>query len=65
MQRLRVEFHCHTNASKDSLTTPEALVEAARRKGLDRVIVTDHNSIRGAQAARALDPARIIVSAPT
>ncbi len=61
MDRLRVEFHCHTIASKDSLTRPEALVRAARRKGLDRVIVTDHNSIHGARAAQALDPERIIV----
>ncbi len=61
MDLLRVEFHCHTNASKDSLTRPEALVAAARRKHLDRVIVTDHNSTRGALAAQALDPGRIIV----
>jgi predicted metal-dependent phosphoesterase TrpH len=61
MTILRVEFHCHTIASKDSLTRPEQLVEAAKRKGLDRVIVTDHNSTRGAEAAQTLDPERIIV----
>jgi predicted metal-dependent phosphoesterase TrpH len=61
MSRLRVEFHCHTAASKDSLTTPVELVAAARRKALDRVIVTDHNSIQGALAAHALDPERVIV----
>jgi len=58
---LRVEFHCHTNASKDSLTTPRELVDACRRKGIDRVIVTDHNSIAGARAAQALDPELVIV----
>ena len=58
---LRVEFHCHTNASKDSLTTPRELVETCRRKGIDRVVVTDHNSIVGALAAQALDPERVIV----
>jgi predicted metal-dependent phosphoesterase TrpH len=61
MPTLRVEFHCHTLASKDSLITPLALVRAARRNGLDRVIVTDHNSIQGALAARRLDPVLIIV----
>lgn len=61
MDLLRVEFHCHTDASKDSLTRPQALAAAARRKGLDRVIVTDHNSIRGALAAQTFDPQRIIV----
>ncbi len=58
---MRVEFHCHTVYSKDSLTSPERLVAAARRKGLDRVIVTDHNTIAGAQAAQALDPQRVII----
>ena len=57
----KVEFHCHTSASKDSLTTPADLVRAARRRGLDRVVVTDHNSIEGAKAAQALDPELIIV----
>ena len=56
-----VEFHCHTNASKDSLTLPEALVARARRKGLGRVIITDHNSIAGARLAQALDPEFVIV----
>ena len=58
---LRVEFHCHTNASKDSLTTPADLVATARQKGIDRLIVTDHNTIMGARAAQALDPELVIV----
>ena len=58
---LRVEFHCHTIASKDSLTRPRDLVEACRRKGIDRVVVTDHNTIAGARAAQALDPELVIV----
>jgi len=58
---LRVEFHCHTKASKDSLTHPRELVDTCRRKGIDRVIVTDHNTIAGARAAQALDPELVIV----
>lgn len=58
---ITLEFHCHTNASKDSLTRPADLIRAARRKGLDRVVVTDHNSIAGARAAQGLDPELIIV----
>jgi predicted metal-dependent phosphoesterase TrpH len=56
-----VEFHCHTIHSKDSLTRPADLVAAARRKGIDRVIITDHNSIKGARAAHVLDPDLIII----
>ncbi|MBK9600694.1 MAG: PHP domain-containing protein [Anaerolineales bacterium] len=51
-RKLTLEFHCHTHASKDSLTRPEDLVRVARRKGLDRLVITDHNSIAGARAAQ-------------
>lgn len=58
---LRVEFHCHTQYSKDSLTSPERLVKACHRKEIDRVIVTDHNTNAGARAAQELDPELVIV----
>lgn len=57
----KVEFHCHTVHSPDSLTSPADLVRACRRKGLDRVVVTDHNTIAGALAAQAIDPQLVIV----
>lgn len=56
-----VEFHCHTDASKDSLTRPADLIKMARKKGIDRLVVTDHNSTAGAFEAQALDPQLIIV----
>lgn len=58
---LRTEFHCHTIYSKDSLTTPEQLLDACQRKGINRVVVTDHNTIAGALCAQRLDPERVIV----
>ena len=58
---LRTEFHCHTIYSDDSLTRPRDLVDTCRRKRIDRVIITDHNTIAGAQAAHALDPELVIV----
>jgi len=61
MKPLKVEFHCHTIFSKDSLTRPKSLVEAARRKGIDRLIVTDHDSIDGALEAKSYDPELVIV----
>ena len=60
-RRLKVELHCHTVYSKDSLTPPAKLLAACRRKGIDRVAITDHNTIDGALAARELDPTRVIV----
>jgi len=58
---LSVEFHSHTHASKDSLTAPHDLIAAARRKGIDRLVITDHNTIAGALTAQALDAELVIV----
>jgi hypothetical protein len=57
----RVEFHCHTIYSKDSLLKPEKLVALAQARGIDRLVVTDHNTIAGALRAKELDPQRIII----
>jgi predicted metal-dependent phosphoesterase TrpH len=57
----RVEFHCHTIHSKDSLTRPADLVKTCHRKGIDRVVITDHNTIAGAQAAQGIDSDLVIV----
>ncbi len=58
---LRVEFHCHTEFSKDSLTPVPQLIAAARASGVDRLVVTDHNNIGGALRARELAPELVIV----
>jgi predicted metal-dependent phosphoesterase TrpH len=57
----RVELHCHTYRSGDSLADPGRLLEAMTRVGLDRLAITDHNSIGGALETQALAPDRIIV----
>ena len=58
---LRVEFHCHSIASEDSLSRPEDLIRTCRKKGIDRLVITDHNTIAGALAARELAPDLVIV----
>lgn len=58
---LRVEFHAHTIYSKDSLVSPEQLVKVCRRKNIDRVVITDHNTIEGAKTAHKLDPELVII----
>ena len=58
---ISIDFHTHTSASKDSITSPERLIATCHSKKLDRLVVTDHNTIAGALAAHALDPERIIV----
>jgi predicted metal-dependent phosphoesterase TrpH len=58
---LRLELHCHTIYSKDSLLSPTKLLLACQRKSIDRVAITDHNTITGAIHAHKLDPERVII----
>jgi predicted metal-dependent phosphoesterase TrpH len=58
--KLRTDFHTHTVFSRDGLTGVPQFIAAAKRVGLDRVAVTDHNTVRGALEAAALAPDLII-----
>ncbi|MCW4000873.1 MAG: CehA/McbA family metallohydrolase [Candidatus Bathyarchaeota archaeon] len=42
------DLHVHTTYSNDSLITPKNLVFYAKKRGLNAVAVTDHNSLDGA-----------------
>jgi predicted metal-dependent phosphoesterase TrpH len=58
---LKVECHCHSQYSKDCLTSLDKLLQACERKGVDRLIITDHNNIQGARLAFNMDPERVII----
>ena len=58
---MKVDFHCHTIYSNDSLNFVPQLLRTARRRGLDRLVITDHNSIRGALLAKEIDPDLVII----
>jgi predicted metal-dependent phosphoesterase TrpH len=57
----RIDLHMHTSVSPDSKTDPKALIERARKIGLNRIAVTDHNTIDGALEAHRLAPDLVIV----
>jgi predicted metal-dependent phosphoesterase TrpH len=58
---ITVDFHTHTFHSSDSLTSIKDLIASARARGIDRVVVTDHNRLAGAQEAYALAPDLVIM----
>jgi predicted metal-dependent phosphoesterase TrpH len=58
---MRIDLHCHTCYSRDSLTTFESLVHWMDRRGLDIVAITDHNCIAGALEFHSRAPERFIV----
>lgn len=57
----KVDLHTHTIYSKDCLTQTIKLVEQARRVGLQKIAVTEHNRLDGALVAKAMAPDLIIV----
>jgi glycosyltransferase involved in cell wall biosynthesis len=56
-REIDVDLHMHTDHSFDCATPVEALLAAARDRGLGAIAVTDHNEISGAldAAAKAAD----------
>ncbi len=58
---MRVDFHIHSSPRKIWPPRRNNLIRAARRKGLGRIVITDHNTTTGAVAARKLDPELVIV----
>ena len=61
MTRAFIDLHCHTNASFDCLARPADVVRAAAARGLTHLVVTDHDRIDGALAARDLAPEGLTV----
>lgn len=48
-----IDFHVHTSFSYDCPMAPKLVIEIARRKGLDGIAVTDHDTVAGGLAAAA------------
>lgn len=58
---MRFETHCHSQYSRDSLSKIEGLIRVAKQRNIDRLAITDHNTIEGALRARDIDPDLIVV----
>tara|TARA_B110000116_G_C16655554_1_gene499350 strand:+ start:285 stop:926 length:642 start_codon:yes stop_codon:yes gene_type:complete len=51
----------HSHFSPDSEVSPEAIAKRCADVGLDYVAVTDHNSIEGSVAVKAIAPFKVII----
>ena len=58
---MRIDLHLHSRYSHDSNTSLEALVQRCRECGLDRIALTDHNTVEGALKLAAMAPELTIV----
>lgn len=44
---MKLDLHVHTKYSRDGVSSPRKMVEAAKKKGLDGLAITDHNNVKG------------------
>jgi predicted metal-dependent phosphoesterase TrpH len=51
---LRIDLHCHSEASYDCSTPLESIPERCRQRGIHIQAITDHNQIWGAQHLKAV-----------
>lgn len=58
---LKVDLHIHTRYSPDSSMSAKSLVARCLKVGLDCIAVTDHNTIKGAEAVASIAPFRVII----
>jgi predicted metal-dependent phosphoesterase TrpH len=58
---VRVDLHLHSIFSHDGQSSLEALIERSRECGLDRIALTDHNTIEGALELARMAPELTIV----
>jgi predicted metal-dependent phosphoesterase TrpH len=56
-----IDLHCHTSASFDCLSDPVKVANAAHRRGITHLAITDHDRIDGALRARAAAPEGLTV----
>jgi dephospho-CoA kinase len=57
---MRLDLHMHTWGSWDCLSDPEAVLAAARARGVDRIALTDHNRLGVALEMAARYPDHVI-----
>lgn len=58
MEKMIFELHVHSCFSFDSMLSPEKIVNAAMKKGLDGIAITDHNTIQGGLKAKKIKEGR-------
>lgn len=52
---MKIDFHTHTYYSYDCLMRPEKILRIAKKRGLDGIVICDHNTIKGGLEAKKIN----------
>ncbi len=58
---LKLDLHIHSMYSEDAIGSPKEIIKHVKKKGLDGIAITDHNSIKGGLKALKECPKDFIV----
>ncbi len=55
MVQMKIDFHTHTYYSYDCLMKPEKILRIAKKRGLNGIVICDHNTINGGLEAKKIN----------
>ena len=58
---IKLDLHIHTQYSEDAVGRPEDIIKLLKKKGLQGMAITDHNTVKGALKALKVKPKDFIV----
>jgi predicted metal-dependent phosphoesterase TrpH len=58
---LKLDLHLHSEYSGDGMGSPEEIIKILKKKGLNGMAITDHNTIKGSLKALGIAPKDFIV----
>ena len=61
---MKCDLHIHTSYSYDSTASPEEMIDAAIKKGIDCIAITDHDETKGAKKATKYAKGKYILIIP-
>lgn len=58
---LKIDLHIHSNYSDDGKGSPEEIIKVVKKKGLDGLAITDHNTVKGGLEALKFASADFVI----
>ena len=58
---LKLDLHIHSKYSEDGIGSPKEIIKSVRKKGLDGIAITDHNTTKGGLKTLKIAPKDFVV----
>ena len=61
-EMLKLDLHIHSQYSEDARGTPKEIIKSLKKKGINGMCITDHNTVKGSLEALKICPKDFIIS---